>query len=650
MKILNLVLTFLPLIATLYLFVSFSTTTFSQEHFQLSLPTGAKSRIGKGEIHQLKFFPDSKRIAIATSIGIWIYDIRSGDALDLLTEHTSPVKSMVFSPDGETLATGSTDGTIILWESELGKHKATLIGHKDYVETVAFGPSGKMFASCNGSQVFIWDLASGKVKHTIQSDASTIFALTFSPDEKVLKTIGNWDEYEFYIEYWDVQTGETIKDVLLNDENYTVVSLSPDGKTLACAGNSPLQFWNIETTKQLSIDTESEGQFDYLLFSTDGNHLVAAESWEYLSLWQVSPMQLMKNITHGENYNSLAYAPDGKTVAVGNENGSVNIWDLTTGKRIQTISGPPSKQIHTAAFPTDNSTITIGTKSEIQIWNWQTAELAKTIPDPRNTVYSLKYSQDNKLIATAGDAKKARLWDAQNGRFLGSFVGHKENIHAVDFSPDGSMLATAGGQKRSRPEINRNTNQDISVCLWEIRSGELYLIGDRLEAFTEHTDWVNAVAFSPDGKTLASCSQDKTIQLWDVESFKHLRTFTGHEDGVNAIVFSPDGKTLASGSIDGTILLWDYNIGELIIPPIEVKGQVTSLNYSPDGNLLACSTYYDHVVHVLNAKNGERLHTYTGHTGRINAVVFSPDGKTLGSVSSDCTVLIWDIQNVLPNQ
>ena len=98
----------------------------------------------------------------------------------------------------------------------------------------------------------------------------TIFALAFSPDEKVLKTIGDWGDKEFYIEYWDVQTGESIKDVLLNDENYTVASLSPDGKTLACAGDSPLQFWNIETTQQFLLIQREEGYFDYVEFSPDG--------------------------------------------------------------------------------------------------------------------------------------------------------------------------------------------------------------------------------------------------------------------------------------------------------------------------------------------------------------------------------------------
>ena len=327
----------------------------------------------------------------------------------------------------------------------------------------------------------------------------------------------------------------------------------------------------------------------------------------------------------------------------------MKIWDVTTGKLIQTISGHSSKQIYTAAFHTDSSTVTIGTESAIQIWKWQTGELVKTIPDPRNDVYSVAYSADKEFIATGGSSQKARIWDAQTGRFLGSFAGHKDNIYAVAFSPDGRLLASAGGQKRRPPEINRKPDRDNSVCVWDIRKGELYLIGERLAAFSEHTDWVNAVAFSHDGKTLASCSQDKSIQLWHVQSYKHIRTFTGHEDGVNAIVFSPDGRTLASGSSDGTILFWDFNIGELIISPIQLEGQVTSLCYSPDGRLLACGTHKDHAVHVLDAKTGEKLHSYTGHTGHINAVVFSSDGKTVASVSSDCTVLIWDIQNSIAN-
>ncbi len=649
MKILNLILTFLPIISTLFLFASFSTTAFSENHNRFGLPAGAKARIGKGEIHQLKYFPDSKRIAVATSIGIWIYDSLTGEALDLLTGHTAPVLSMALSHDGETLATGSEDGTIQLWNTNTSELRTTYIGHKGSVVKVVFSPSGKMLASCTERrQVNIWDTQNAKIIHTILSDAEPISEVTFFPDEEMVLTLGKNDSYQFIIEYWNAQTGDHIKDDLI-EENFTAIAISPDCKTLACSGDSPLQFWDIENTKRLSIDTETEGDYDYLAFSTDGESLVAAERWEYLSLWSVSPMQLMKNFTHDEAFNSIAYSPDGKTVASGTKNGSVKIWDVSTGKRIQTISGHNSEKIYTAAFQPDSAIITIGTKSEIQLWNVQTGDLVKTVPEPRYNVYSVKYSDDNQLIATGGESKKARLWDAQTGRFLGSFVGHENYIYSVDISPDSRILATAGGYNRRRPEVKERFNRDNSVCLWEIRLGEIYLIGERLANFTEHTDWVNTVEFSPDGQTLASCSQDKTIQLWDVNTRTHLRTLTGHEDGVSDIVYSPDGKTLASGSLDETIRLWNPNTGDVLLTLVEGVGPVTAMAYSPDGSLLASSTKNNNAIHLWDAKGGGQLHTFIGHTNLINEVAFSTDGKTLVSVSSDCTVLIWNIKDIIPN-
>ena len=182
MKIVSLLLTILPLISTLFLFTFFSATALSQEHTHFGLLPDAKARFGKGRIHQVKYFPDGKRLAVATSIGVWIYDVQTGEPLDLLTEHTAPIKSIEFSPDGQTLVSGSEDNTIRLWDTSTGNLKATCFGHKNEVVLLAFCPSGKTLASTSGSwDIQIWDVQTGNVLKTFEAGVTpNIFNNIFS--------------------------------------------------------------------------------------------------------------------------------------------------------------------------------------------------------------------------------------------------------------------------------------------------------------------------------------------------------------------------------------------------------------------------------------------------------------------------------------
>ncbi|RKU05486.1 hypothetical protein C6501_19725 [Candidatus Poribacteria bacterium] len=665
MKILNIVLVFLPLISTFYLLTFLSATAFSQNHIHLGLPAGAKARLGKGRIHQVKYFPDGKRLAVATSIGIWIYDVQTGEALDLLTGHTEPVKTIVFSPDGETFASGSKDNTIRLWDTRTGKLKSTYVAYKRQkgvargVNLLAFSPSGKTLAS-NGDiwVIKIWDLLTGNPIQTFSSDVNPLSAMTYSPDGAMLLTIGSAEKNESLIEYWDAQTGDHIEDVVI-EENFNAAAISHDCKILATGDDgNPLQFWDVETGKLLRSYTEWVGEFKSMEFSSDGKTLITGSRWDRVDVWEISTAKLLRSMTHGDEVVSVTYSPDGKTIASGSDDGTIRFWDADTGDLIKTITGHLYSEFYSAAYSPDGSMLTCGSKSEIQFWDAQTGERLKTIKEPSCDVHSIAYSSEAKLLATGGTSMKARLWDVQTGRFLGSFAEHKHKtsypykftILSVTFSPDGRTLASGGGHKRSGNAIQNTISENNIVSLWKIRIGELYPIGERLATFTEHTDWVSAVAFSPDGTTLASGSQDKTIQLWDINTRSHLKTLTGHEDGVTAVVYSPDGSTLVSGSQDGTIRLWHAHTGDLMLPPIEGAGQVTSLAYSPDGNLLASGSEDDNAVHVWNAQTGKRLQTFTGHTQSVNAVVFSPDGETLASVSEDGTILLWDLTQLVSDQ
>ncbi|MBD2195638.1 AAA-like domain-containing protein [Calothrix parietina] len=158
----------------------------------------------------------------------------------------------------------------------------------------------------------------------------------------------------------------------------------------------------------------------------------------------------------------------------------------------------------------------------------------------------------------------------------------------------------------------------------------------------KHTDSVNSVVFSPDGKTLASASGDNTIKLWNRDTGKEISTMTGHSDWVNSVVFSPDGKTLASASGDNTIKLWNRETGKEISTMTGHSDSVRSVVFSPDGKTLA-SASVDNTIKLWNRETGKEISTMTGHSAPVNSVVFSPDGKTLASASLDNTIKLWNL-------
>ncbi|MCG9131689.1 sigma-70 family RNA polymerase sigma factor [Candidatus Poribacteria bacterium] len=593
---------------------------------QPHLPEGAKSRLGKGRINAITYSADGTRLAVASSIGIWLYDTHNGQALDLLTTHTDYVNSVGFSPDGRTLVSGSKDGIIRLWDTQTGILRRSLIGHTGSVSSVVFSADGTSLASRNkDNTIRLWNAQTGELQNTLKGHTNAVLSVAFGPNGKTLAS-GSKDNT---IRLWNAQTGELQNTLTLIGHKGEIAEMafSPDGKTLAAwtwEWESPIHLWDVETGELLNnLVVETNDNVNNMAFSPDGKTLASPLNNGTIRLWNTQTGKLSRIlIGHTSRVFCVAFSPDGKMLASGSYDGTLRLWDAETGELRNTRTGYTSAVVNVAFSPDENIIASAMNDDTVGLWNAQTGVRHHTLKVARtHSIESLSFSPDGKTLVGAGYGRIIHLWDAETGELRDTLGGHTDVVAGVAFNLDGKTLASGGWDK--------------TVRLWDAQTGTLHGI---LEG---HTDWVNSVAFSSDGKTLASGSKDKTIHLWDVETGALQNTLKGHTAEIGSVAFSPDGKTLASGSNDGIIHLWDVETGTIRQTTGHLK-DVESVAFSPDGRTLVSGSW-DKTIHLYDVQTDTTVRILEGHTDWVRSVAFSPDGRTLMSGSQDGTLLLWEI-------
>ena len=603
-------------------------TPFPRETPQWHLPEGVRARLGKGIILDIAYSPDGTRLAVASGIGIWLYDTGSYREVDLLTGHTNWVTSVAFSPDGRTLASTSegSDSTVRLWDIATGRHKQTLTGHTGRVGSVAFSPDGRTIAGESWEGVQLWDVATSNLLRTFTADDEGFGDVVFSPDGRTIAS-GLVNEGKIYL--WETGTGRHKRTLIKHNGGAGSVAFSPDGKTLASGGSNDntINLWDAGTGRpKRTLTAEHFNGVYNVAFSSDGRTLASTGGRaRNIHLWDVGTGRRKRTLTVRDGgFWHIVFSPDGKTLANGSES-TVDFWDVGTGRHKQTITGhnPIGDSV---SFSPDGKTLT-SAGDEIYLWDAATGKHKQTLTANSGGVYGAAFSPDGRILAHVGSegddhvhVAVIRLRSVDTGRLLHTIDGEGSSL---TFSPDGQTLA--GG------------SWDNTIRLWDANTGR------RKRTLTGHTQEVTSIAFSPDGKTLASGSQDNTIRLWDATTGKPKRTLTGHTDRVASLAFSPDGRTLASGSWNYTIRLWDVATGRHEHTIREDTGWVGSVAFSPDGKTLASGGGWDNTIRLWDVATGNPKQTLTGHTESVGSVAFSPDGKTLASGSEDGTVLLWDI-------
>ena len=637
-----------------------------QDYTKWHLPKGAKLRFGKGYINEITYSPDSSRLAVASSIGIWIYDAETGKELDLFTGHTGSVENLSYTPDGRFIASSSTDRTVRLWDAVTGEQTA-ILNQDNTVSNFVYSPDGSTITTTNQEKVCLWNVITGEQIATLTEHlyGNWFFSVAYSPNGSTIAIKSN-DETETCL--WDTVTGD--QTAIISGRSFVY---SPDGNTIATDIQGEVCLWNAVTGEYQFSIAEHPGGFDDFAYSPDGK-TIATERQQEIYLWDTITGEFKATLM-GEN---VAYSPDGKTIATW-KNKEIYLWDAVTREHKITLAidadfndnlypqwikdggleySPDGRTI--AAWIPIDSVMDGGVA--VCLWDTSTGELKASRLDG---TWGGGYSPDGRtIVLQPTDMNFMTLLDAVTGECKAT-LEHKATLTddftqpRFQYSPDGRTIASKSSKE---------------VYLWDASTGE------RKVTITGHAHNVFSVAYSPDGKTIATRNGPEGdlqnavtgISLWDAGTAKRKVTIAEHPCYI--FMYSPDSSTIITSGMHGeersqrvlttrdgreytlgdgrVIRLWDVNTGEHKAILEEHAYDVQSFAVSPDGSTIITQGlqyiendgHFGRFTRLWDATTGKYKTTLVDDRNRGGPISFaySPDSKTI-AIGGNWGISLWDV-------
>jgi len=481
------------------------------------------------------FSPDGSTMAIVHGAAVELRDRQGASARRFFEEHA--VRAVAFSPDGRTFASVGHDRQVNLRDVATGSLLVALHRDRDYTMRVAYSPSGKRLAVGTGrGEVLVFDDLTtpnqpGTVVHT---HVGAVLGVAFTPDGQIVASGGE----DGVLCVHNLANGS--ERLFGHEGKITALAVAPAGRSIATGSSrGNVKLWDITVAPEPTEIAARQGALYGLSWSPDGRTLASAAGDGTVKLWDISSARELATLRTGLGWAlCVSYFPDGKHLVIGGQYGDVELWDAQSQQRLATF-GVQQSAIWNIAPLSDGRTVACGGYMDCDVKMLDVTAMPATKPAARSLADRLP-----------------------------------ERVFGLAVSPDESLLAAGAAVESDSEE---------GLGIWDLRRQKLL--------YRIKCGWPYALAFAPDGRTLASGSAGGAVRVWDVRTGAELHELSGHATDVRSVAFSPDGRIIASGSDDGTIKLWDTKTGEARARLGMHADHISAVRFSPDGKTLASADW-----------------------------------------------------------